>query len=246
MDVVFWVLLVVVGGAASVGWRLWSFPGGWDRAFGGAYAAERRKLAAARRAVRRLGWAAGREVAGARLAVHRRTAAHRQRVRTAQRHLDRLSDPGNGSVLVRFGEAALHEHVVTFERTSIPLAGLQVRDEHSGGTSHLYLTRPDGRVHHRTYPHGDHAEEDVRRFAVRVQNAAADENDFRKRQTVMIAAAEAELDAVRADTTDRDRARAELAEITERLRLDTRLKAAQAELAAARDHWHRSTGSRPR
>ncbi|MFD0278984.1 hypothetical protein ACFVHB_34450 [Kitasatospora sp. NPDC127111] len=246
MDVVFWVLLVVAGCAASVGWRLWSFPGGWERAFAGTYAAERRRLAAARRAVRRLRWAAGREMAGARLTVHRRTAAHRQRVRAAQRHLDRLGDPGSGAVLVRFGGAALHEHVVAFDGTSIPLAGLRVRDEHSGGTSHLYLTRPDGRVHHETYAHGEHAEDDVRRFAVRVQNAAADENDFRERRTVMIAAAEADLDAARADTTARDRAREELAEITERHRLDTRLKAARAELAAARDHWHRTSGRRPR
>lgn len=242
----YWSLLVAIGCAALVGWRVWSYPGGWGRTFAGSHAGERRELAAARQAVRRRQWAARREISGAQMKLRSRTAAYQQRIRSARRRLERLNNPGRGEVVARLGEAVLHEHVVAFEAEALPLAGLGVRCEHSNGKSHLYLTRPNGRVRHEVYPHDEHDEDDVRRFAVQVQNAAADEEDFRLQHTALVEEAEAELEAARADTTAQEEAREHLALVTERHRRDAGLKTALAELESARERWRQASGRRPR
>lgn len=111
-----------------------------------------------------------------------------------KRAVEDLRDPGLGVRLTgRVGELVLYEHaVVSSDAGTIPLAGLQARFESGRQTHSIYLTRPDGRMHRAKYPHRpvpaatDQAEnvqffdEDLERdFAVEIQNAVADENDFR-------------------------------------------------------------------
>ncbi|MEV7177778.1 hypothetical protein [Kitasatospora sp. NPDC093679] len=242
----YWIVTAALGCAGFIGWRMWSYPGGWDRAFDSTYADERQELADARRVVRQIQWAARREISTAQAKVHTRKLAYDQRVRAANRRLERLRTPGYGEALAELGETKLHEHVLVFAGETIPLAGLRVRFEQSGTKSHLYLDLPNTGVRHEMYPHKDHPEDDVRAFAVRAQNAAVDENAFLGHQKHLIAEAEAELAAAKADTAPHEEARQHLTQVTQQHRKNTRLGNALADLDAVRDRWHQESGRRPR
>jgi hypothetical protein len=240
-----WVLLALLGGAAYIGWRLHAYPGGWAYAFGDAYAAERRDLAMARRGVRELERAARRELSEAKGKVRGEETRYRERIRSAEQRLKELRNPGRGEQQQTLGELTLHQHVLRHRSEDIPLAGLKVRFESSRHKYYIKVTRPNGRVRDVHYPRTQ-PEDAVRRFAVRIENAVADENDLLTRRKGLIADAETELTHARAGTLSKEAALEALARLTARQSADDRLPAARAELDAARGRWHAETGHLPR
>ncbi|WP_127359067.1 hypothetical protein [Actinacidiphila soli] len=241
MAAMVWVLLVLAGCAGYVGRRLYSYPGGWAYAFGGAYARDRQDLAAARRRLRGLEREARRELSDARSHVRGEESRHRERIRTAEQHLRELRHPGRGELLESLGELKLHQHQLRFGTRDIQLAGLHISYEQASGEFAIQI-RGGLRV---SYQRGQYTEADVRRFAGRIEDAVTQENDFRKQRRSLIAQAEAELRRVRADTAPKDSARAQLVQLTERQRQDRRLVAARAELEAACERWYGTSGHRP-
>lgn len=241
------VVLVLVGGAAWVGRRLRSYPGGWACAFDRAYAADRRSLAGARRAVRALEQEARQEISGARAQVRREEERYRSRIAALEGALRRLRDPGRGEHLATLGGLTLHRHVLRFpDGEQMPLARLRVRFEPGREKSYIYVTRPNGKVRPAVFAEPPHEEDDIRLFAVRIQNAVADEDDFQGQREGRIARTEDELERARADTAAQEAAREQVAQVAARRREDHRLDTAQAKLDAARRHWHQVTGHWPR
>jgi hypothetical protein len=245
MGTVGWLLVPVVAIAACVGWRMYRCPGGWAYAFGAAYTAERQSLAKARRGVRELEQGARRERSGAEDQVRNAESQYRQRIRVIERRLRDLRQPGNGTLIEKLGSVVLHEHVVVVKQETVPLAGLRIRFEEAKRDHHIYVTRPDGRVQFESFPHGLHEEGEVRRFAVRMENAVAAEGAFLKHCEGQIAEAEDALVKARTDTGAQEAARARLARVTELQQADLRIEAARSELEAERDRWAAITGHRP-
>ncbi|MDX3234243.1 hypothetical protein PV392_00785 [Streptomyces sp. ME03-5709C] len=240
-------LTVVVLVLAGVGRRLHRYPGGWRFALSGRHDADRDALDDARRAVRSLRRAERRELSGARATLARADRRHQRRVSDAERHLARLRRPGKGAFVAALGKVALYEHVVVVsgpQVKALPLDGLEVRFEHSKTGNHLYLRRPDG-VHLESYPPGEHDEDVVRRFGVRVENAVAEESTFRTALAASVKKAEDDLEAAHADTGAAQDARSRLESVTARLSRDPAPAAARARLEAARDRWQGLTGRRP-
>lgn len=245
MKAVVLLILVLLGGAAYIGRRLYRYPGGWAFAFGDAYAADRKDLAGARRGVRDLQRSARRELSQAEGTVRAEEARYRERIRSAERRLKELRAPGRGEQREVLGELTLHQHVLRHRSEDIPLAGLKVRFEPSHHRYRIRVTRPNGRVRDVHYPRNQ-PEDAVRGFAVRLEYAVADENDFLSRRDGLIADTEAELVRARAATAAQDSARQALARVTARHSSDPRLPAARAELDAARKRWSAATGHEPR
>lgn len=247
MGIVGMTLTVVILVLAGAGRRLRRYPGGWRFALSGRHEADRDALDRARRAVRKLRRRARRELARARAQVARADRAHRRRVGDAERHLARLRRPGKGAFVAALGKVSLHAHVMVIsgrETKVLQLDGLQVRFEHSPTGHHLYLRRPDG-VHLESYPPGEHGEDGVRRFSVRVENAVAKENRFRTELATAVKKAEDALKAAHADTGPAQDARRWLGMLTARQIRDPALAGALAGLEAARDRWQGLTGRRP-
>lgn len=247
MGTVGMTLTVVILVLAGVGRRLRRYPGGWRFAFSGRHDADRDALDRARRTVRTLRRGARRELAGARARVARADRAHRRRVGDAERHLARLRRPGKGAFVAALGKVSLHEHVMVISgpKTKVlPLDGLQVRFEHSAVGNHIYLRRPDT-VHLQSYPPGEHAEDSVRGFGVRIENAVATESTFLIGLATSVKKAEDALKAAHADTGRAREARRQLVLVTARQRRDPALAQALADLEAARDRWQGLTGRRP-
>ncbi|MGW1997792.1 hypothetical protein [Embleya sp. NPDC001921] len=254
------VVFVLLGGVALVVWRRSRYPGGWAFAFDARYADDREDLARARRELRGVQKKSGKLEAAARERVDAESAEYDRRVDALKRAVEDLRDPGLGVRLTgRVGELVLYEHaVVSSGAGTIPLAGLQARFESGRHTHSVYLTRPDGRVHRAKYPHRpvpaatDEAErvqffdEDlVRDFVVEIQNAVADENDFRSHLPAWLEQRREELAEARHDTASLDAARRYLSQVLASQSRDPHRKAALVELSEACDRWQELTGHRP-
>ncbi|CAG6391818.1 hypothetical protein NMG29_39940 [Streptomyces cocklensis] len=246
MNLVSGLAVAVVAAAVYVGWRLFHYPGGWDFAFGTAHASARADLDRARRQADTLKRESDKELNAAHGHLKRAQHQQREQARAIERRIAGLLRPGRGSMISQLGDVSLHEHSVLVDDKEIPLADLVVRLDHAQHQHFLYLTPADGNVCLHRYPRSDHEEDIVRRFAIRLENAIADENAYRIRATAQAEVAEKELAEVRADTTAQDTARAHISEVEERQRHDTRHHDAHQNLEAARDRWQELTGKRPR
>ncbi|MFI0901604.1 hypothetical protein [Streptomyces sp. NPDC020983] len=238
--------VTVVAAAVYVGWRLFHYPGGWDFAFGTAHSRARDDLDRARRQANTLKRESHKELDAAHASFKRAQNQQREQVRAIERRIAGLLRPGRGSMISRLGDVSLHEHSVLVDDQEIPLADLAVRVDHAQHQHFLYLTQPGGKVRLHRYPRSEHDEDTVRRFAVQLENAIADENAYRIRAAAQADKAQTELADVRADTEAQDKARAHIVEVEERQRRDTRPQRAHKELEAARDQWQQLTGKRPR
>lgn len=246
MNVVSGLAVAVVAAAVYVGWRLFHYPGGWDFAFGAAHASARDDLDRARQQADALKRESDKELSAARAHLKRAQHQQREQVRAIERRIAGLLHPGRGSMISQLGDVSLHKHSVLIDDQEIPLADLVVRLDHAQHQHFLYLTQPGGKVRLHRYPRSEHDEDTVRRFAVRLENAIADENAYRIRAAAQAEDAEKELADVHADTEAQDKARAHIAEVEERQRHDTRHQHAHQNLEAARDRWQQLTGKRPR
>lgn len=245
-DLVRVLVVLAVAAALYVAWRRFRYPGGWAYAFRPEHSAARADLDTARRHARSLERELGKERDAARSQLDREKRLHKERVRTLERQISALRRPERGGQIASLGGVTLHAHSVRVGSTEIPLAGLTVRLDHARQQHFLYLTKPNGRSHVTPYPRTKHEEESVRRFAVRLENAVADENAVRVRVAAALREAEEELAQVRDDTGAQDEARARIAEVEERQSRDTRLDAAHKEVHAACERWEQLTGKRPR
>lgn len=246
MDLLRVLVLAAAVAAGYAGWRRYRYPGRWVHAFGREHAEARDDLAGARRHAAALERESRRERGAVRSELERERARHRDRVRSVERRMAGLRRPGRGDVVAVLGDVTVHEHAVLVGDQEIPLAGLKVRLDHAQHQHFLYLTRPGGRSALRRYARDEHAEEEVRRFAVRLEDAVADENAFRIRVAAELEQAREDLERARADTGAQDAARARVAEVEERQRRDTRPQQARRDLLAACDRWEELTGRRPR
>ncbi|MBY8882318.1 hypothetical protein [Actinacidiphila acidipaludis] len=246
MDLIRLLVVLAVAAAACTGWRLFRYPGGWAYAFSRSHAADRADLDQARHRAGELDRASKKERKEARRQLERERQRHHQRLRAIEQRIDRLREPPRGTAVTSFGGLTLHAHSVTVDGREIPLAGLKFRVEHTKHHHALHVTQPGGRVRVQRYPRADHDEDAVRRFAVLLEDAAADENAFRLRCDAQLAEAAEELARAQGDTRAQDEARARITEIEQRQARDTRRHTAQKELDAARDRWHDLTGRRPR
>jgi chromosome segregation ATPase len=228
-----------------VGWRLYSYPGGWTFAFGKKHTAERQGLSQARQQVRELERDVRRELSAAQARVESAKTQRQQRIRAAERQLGELRQPGRGELVGQLGELVLHRHALLVTAEEIPLAGLQVRFEQGRQKGHVYVTESEGKVRYVEYPHALHEEGVVRRFTVRIENTVAEENAFRKNRRSRIKDLESELQQAQADTAPYEAARLQLAQLNERQRQDGRLTAARSELEAAHERWQALSGHRP-
>ncbi|MDX3075538.1 hypothetical protein [Streptomyces sp. MI02-7b] len=241
------ILAVSVLLLAGTAWRLHRYPGGWSYAFSGRHDTDRHGLDRERRAVRELRGRARRELAVAEGRVAQAEQSYRSRISAAERRLRGLRTSGNGALLSALGHLSLHEHVVVISGPGakvLPLGGVQVQFEHSPMGHHIYLRRPDG-VHWESYATGEHSEDSVRRFSVRIENQVAKENRFLAERAASVKKAEDALKEARADTRPADRARRHLSAVTARQSRDRALDEALTRLETAQDRWQRLTGRRP-
>lgn len=244
-DLVRVLFVLALAAAAYIGWRRSRYPGGWAHAFSPDHTAARGDLDRYRRQAGALDRESRKERNAAHAQLDRAQLRHRERVRAIERRIAALRRPGRGRMVAEFGEVTLHEHIVLAEGHEIPLAGLAVRLDHAQHQHFLYLVQPSGRSSIQKYMRSEHDEESVRRFAVRLENAVAEENAFRIRAAAELEQAEEELTTARVDTGPQDEARARITEVEERQRRDAKRQEAGVELEAARDRWQRLTGKRP-
>jgi hypothetical protein len=248
MSGVWWI---VVAGTCLAVWavrHLLRYPGGWSFAFHGQYRADREALADAYREVRRLKGADRQEMGKARSAVAREEKAYRDRISQAETALRQLRTPPRGARVAELGRIVLHENAVLVGGDEVPLAGLRVRFDlaRSAHVSYVYLTQADGHEHMESFEEAQFAEEQVRAFSVRVQNAAAAAQRLRGLREKDIGKLEAELSRARADTEPMEAAREQLEQTRAWQDADPRLPKARAALDDARDAWQQLAGRRPR
>lgn len=243
------ILLLALAAAAAVGRQLYRYPGGWKFAFAPEYDGARSDLDSARSAVRGLERAAQKELADARGAVDAAASAYRRRVRNAEERVAYMSDPGRGGYRDELGALSLYEHVLAVSTDDfsgdLPLHEIAVRSDHTRMASHLYLVGPDGRQHLVTYAAADIAEERVRKFVVDVHNAIAAAKSFQLDRPARLRQAKADLHQAENDTSEHEKARLRLEEVTARQNADLRISTARQDLAAAHDRWQELTGRRP-
>lgn len=243
-----WCVVAVM--TLSAWWAVWRFlryPGGWAFAFHEKHREARRALDEPRRAVRELRRTARREKLQALAAVKRAEWAHRRHVRQCEAKLERLRTPHRGARRQKLGRIILFERAVLISNDEVPLAGLQVRFELSSSarSSYVYLTRPDGRERLERYEGKQWPEDTVRRFSVRIQNAAVAADRLQKRRAGRIRALEAELEEARRATEPIASAQERLASTRARHDADFTLPQARTALDDARSVWQGMTGRRP-
>ncbi|WP_328723141.1 hypothetical protein OHT52_29015 [Streptomyces sp. NBC_00247] len=228
-------------------WRLVRYPGRWAHAFHEAYGKERKALAEARGSVRKLRSTARRETRRAWFGVKRAESAHRRGVRRVESDLEQLRTPVRGTRIDQLGAISLYEHAVLVAEDELPLAGLHVRFElaRTEHVSYVYLTRPEGQTHMERYEGEEFPEEIVRRFSVRIGNAAAAAHRTRETREKDIAALETALGEARKATGPVEEAQQRLEETRARHSSDPRLPRARAALDDARTDWRNLTGRRP-
>ncbi|MEU6244587.1 hypothetical protein [Streptomyces sp. NPDC047024] len=265
MGAIWLTAVAVVVGGAFAGWRRRLFPGGWAFALASRFAAERRELARARTRVRGLEGAARADESAARAELAEQEQRHRNEVRTRERLIATLNNPGTGRRLGSLGEMTLNEHVVVARdaksvRHTLQLTGLGVEFDWGEENYYVYLVRTDGRRVRVDYPRTGvsseepeqkqrqetrYTEKQVRDFADVVRDAVAQENTFRARLPQRLKETEAELDRVREDTAAQERARERLARIQARNKDNPHLRDAREELEAERRKWRALTGKMP-
>lgn len=254
------VVFVLLGGVALVLWWRVRYPGGWAFAFGRRYMSNRKDLARARRELREVEKECGRSTTTARKQVMAETARYDRRVKELERAVMSLREPGLGKRLTApFGELALYQHaVVALGPGAIPLAGLQARFESGRQILSVYLTTPEGRVHRAKYPHRpepapaderEHVrffdEDQVRDFAVTIQNAVADENVFVSGLPARLERKLEELAEAQQDIARLEAALQHMRRVLAHQSRDPRRKQALLELSGACDRWQELTGRRP-
>jgi hypothetical protein len=245
-ELVGWLLVVLIGCGVYVGVQSYLYPGGWAYAFGSSYADERRTLAGARRGDRVHKRKARQAMAEAEGQLSGARSQYKRRIRTAERALEAARNPGSGEQVKSLGALTLHRHTLRVGKEEIPLARLKVRLEHSGDKSHLYLTRPSGKVHHEVLQGEEYEDVAVRKFAVAVQNEVVKESKRQKGRKEQVVKREAEVEQARADTAPQELATRRVADLAERQRADPDAEAARLLLEAARERWHSFTHHWPR
>lgn len=243
-----WVVALVALIVCQTAWRFFlRYPGGWTYAFHEQHRKDRQALDNARGAVRELRKTARRETWQAWTTAKRTTSAYHREIRRAEAELQRLRAPHRGSLVEQLGAITLHEHRVLIGGDELPLAGVQVRFElaRSSHVSYVYLTEPDGRERMERYEGEEFPEETVRRFSVRLRNAAVAAGQSREARAADIATAETALREAEKATEPMEVAQERLKETRERHESDPRLPRARAALDDARREWQDLTGRRP-
>jgi hypothetical protein len=247
MIAVWWVVVVAALGVCWTIWRFVRYPGGWAYAFHGEHREARRALEEAREALRERRGAARRERWRARAAVRRAEWAYRRRIRRAEAGLEQLRTPQPGKLVAQLGGIALHENTLAVSDEEVRLADVQVRFElaRSKEVAYVYVTLPDGREVMETYDGKEFTEDAVRRFSVRIHNAAVAAGPPAERRAGEIRALEAELKRARKATEHVQAAEERLEETRARHDADVTIPRARAALDDARDTWQELTGRRP-
>ncbi|MEE1769047.1 hypothetical protein PUR34_13015 [Streptomyces sp. JV185] len=250
------LLLVLLAATALTAWYWSRFPGRWVFTFSAMYADERAQLTQSRQALRELDKAAAQTEKSARDRAAAEDAKYRRDVQNLEHEIEGLLHPGLGRHLKGpIGDITLYTHGVKMagRTTAIPLADLKV-EFRSGPTHIIDLVEPSRRTHRAKYPlrrtPGDEetpffTEEQLGDFAVEIQNAAADEDEFRAHRKVRLPRARQELESAQQNTESRDAALKNLKRVCAQQKRDPRRQAALAELEAQRDRWQELTGRRP-
>ncbi|MER6501568.1 hypothetical protein ABT218_19765 [Streptomyces sp. NPDC001455] len=250
------LLLVLLAATAWTAWYWSRFPGRWIFTFSAKYADERAQLADCRRNLREVNKTAARTEKSARDRANAEETKYQQDIQALEHEIEGLLHPGLGRHLKGpIGKITLYEHGVKVAgRTKpIPLAGLQVQFR-SGPNHVIDLVEPSRRIHRAKYPlrrPPDNeetpffTEEQLSDFAVEIQNAAADEDEFRTHRKVRLPRARQELDKAEKNTASRDAALKNLERVCAQQKRDPRRKEALAALEVQRDRWQELTGKRP-
>ncbi|WP_093802920.1 hypothetical protein [Streptomyces sp. Wb2n-11] len=247
MTAIWWTAMLGALGVCWATWRLVRYPGGWAYAFHEEHQEERQALAEARNAVRELRGTARRETWRARAEVKRVEWAYWRRVRRAESELEQLRTPHRGARIEQLGGITLHEHTVLIAGDEVPLAGMHVRFELARSThvSCVYLKQPDGRERRERYEGKEFPEEAVRRFSVRIQNAAVAAQRLQEQRAGDIRALQARLREARKATEPITVAQEGLERTRARHDADIKLPQARKALDDARKGWQDLTGRRP-
>ncbi|MGW2305875.1 hypothetical protein [Streptomyces sp. NPDC001809] len=184
--------------------------------------------------------------------------AREDRLRRMDQQIAALNSPGRGERVEALGELVLYRHVLLVQSLSvtrsIDLAGMEVRFESGRKNYSVYCTDADGHVYRAKYPHLPSSpesdeqlfdEDQVRDFAVTIQNTVAQENIFRARLPRQLREAESKWEEAQADTGELAAAQERLHKLRQRNGTDPQGQAAEARLAEASQDWERLTGRVP-
>ncbi|MEY2231441.1 hypothetical protein [Streptomyces sp. BF23-19] len=251
-------LIIFAGVLAGVAWQLYHYPGGWAYAFSPMHADARKSWWAARSAARAWARSATQGEEQAREAVDSVEKNREERLRRLEQRIASLSIPGRGERVDALGELVLFQHVLLVQSASgtrsIALAGMEIRFELGQKNYSVYCTDADGHAYRAKYPHRPSSpeggeqlfdEDQVRDFAVTIQNTIAQENLFRARLPRQLKAVESKREEVLADTSELDAARERLQKLRQRNRTDPRGEAVEARVEEASRDWERLTGRVP-
>ncbi|MGW9068008.1 hypothetical protein ACWGQT_00955 [Streptomyces yangpuensis] len=251
-------LIICAGVLAAVAWQRYRYPGRWEHAFSQRHADARKSWSDARSAARAWEHSKTQAELQARHDVESAETAQEERLRRLDQRIASLRSPGRGKRVQALGELTLFQHVLVVQspsRTrSIALAGMEVRFEPGQRNYSVYCTDADGHVHRAKYPHLPSSpgsdeqlfdEEQVRDFAVTIQNAVTQETVFRARLPRQLKEAESRWEEVQADTSELDAARERLEKLRQRNGSDPRGEKVEARLAEASREWERLTGRVP-
>ncbi|MFE5973718.1 hypothetical protein ACFQ64_16355 [Streptomyces sp. NPDC056460] len=251
-------LIICAGMLAGVAWRRHRYPGRWEHAFSQSHAGARKALSDARSAARAWERSKAQSESKARHDVESAEKAREDRLRRMDQRIASLNSPGRGNRVEALGELVLFQHVLVVQSLSvtrsIALAGLEVRFEPGRKNYSVYCTDADGHVHRAKYPHLPSApesdedlfdEDQVRDFAVMIQNTVAQENIFRARLPRQLKEAESRWEEAQADTSELETARERLQRLRQRNGTDPRGEELEARVAEASRDWERLTGHVP-
>ncbi|MFB6876325.1 hypothetical protein [Streptomyces sp. NPDC056323] len=251
-------LIICAGVLAGVVWQRYRYPGRWDHAFSQRHADARKAWSDARSAARAWERSKAQTELKARHDVDSAEKTREERLRRLDQRIASLSSPGRGERIEALGELALFQHVLVVQSPSgtrsIALAGMEVRFEPGQKNYSVYCTDADGHVYRAKYPHLPSSpesdeqlfdEDQVRDFAVTIQNTVAQENVFRARLPRQLKEAESKWEEAQTDTSELDAARERLQKLRQRNGTDPRGEKAEARLAEASRDWERLTGRVP-
>lgn len=246
MDAVVWILAALAACALGAGWQAYRYPGGWAFAFGPLYRDERRQLAQARATVRALDRRADRTVGEARSQLESERTRHGTGVRTAERRVSELRNPGAGELIDSLAEFTLYKHVLRVEGRQYPLHRLEFSSVTSSAAHHVVVRPYRGSNIRRPLSVELHDEDAVLTFVLAVENAVKREREYQAGVKKRIADAEQELERARGATVEVDVAQARLDRVTAEQRDDPERALARRQLEAALDAWAELSGRRPR
>jgi hypothetical protein len=157
---------------------------------------------------------------------------HEKAVAAARAEVAGLEAPGKGAEVAELGNFKLFEHVVVAvptrygrrdDRFEVPLADVSVRTESSATHSYIYFDMPDGEIRmisfqtewvrkvernpawnvpDKVFEERSFDDGQVRHFALEIQNAVAQENQFRKDLPQLLDLARRRAVEVEADTAN--------------------------------------------